>query len=316
MSAWAHRHILDAAAFSRADIERVFAQAQVYEKVLDAPKKGCLDLAGKTVVTMFYENSTRTRSSFELAAKYLGAFCQTFDVATSSSKKGETLDDTIETLVAMGTDVIVLRHGQAGLHTQLAKRFGQRVSFLNAGDGCHQHPTQALLDAYTLYKTFGTADFSGRKITLVGDIRHSRVARSNVQLLSTLGADVHVVAPPTLMPKGFSELGCTTHVHLEPALLDADVVMALRIQLERQDSTVPYIASLSDYTHQYGLTHDRLRVAKPGVKVMHPMPLNRGVEMTSALADDPEKSLLFAQVRNGVLVRMALLSLVLSEARL
>ena len=236
--------------------------------------------------------------------------------ATSSSKKGETLADTIETLVAMGTDAIVLRHSQAGLHGQLAAKFKNRVSFLNAGDGCHQHPSQALLDAYSMWRVFGTqslGSFKNKKIVIVGDIRHSRVARSNIELLNTLGADVHVVGPKTLLPNGIESLGCEAHTDLSQALCDADIVMALRIQLERQADSVRYFPSLKEYTALYGLTHERLRLAKPTVKIMHPMPINRGVEMSNALVDDAEKSLLFSQVRLGVLIRMALLSLLLEN---
>lgn len=308
-SQWQHRHVLDAHDLSKTDIEAVFARARSFAHIFDSPEKALQNLHGRVVANLFYENSTRTRGSFELAAKYLGAHVLNFDVATSSVKKGETLDDTILTLQAMGVDAIVLRHASSGIVSQLAHRYGEKLTFLNAGDGGHQHPSQGLLDAFTIQEKLGLV--AGLKVVIVGDIRHSRVARSNIAILQTLGADVHVVGPAALLSK---ELPCATHTNLDEALQDADVVMALRIQLERQDTNVQYLSSLSEYTRFYGVTRERLvYFCKPTVKVMHPMPINRDVEMTSDLADDPQYSLLFDQVRYGVLIRMALLSLLLER---
>ena len=259
------------------------------------------------MVNLFYENSTRTRSSFELAAKCLGADVLNFEVSTSAVKKGETLTDTIETLLAMKIDALVIRHQSSGIVHQVANTVGSRAVVINAGDGCHQHPTQALLDSYTLLNHFKSTDLKGKKITIVGDILHSRVARSDIQLFTQLGATVHVVGPTSLLPAGLEVMGCITHTALEPGLLDADVVMALRIQAERQDAGL--IGSLSDFHKHYGLSHNVIQqYCKPSVVIMHPGPMNRGVEITSELADDKQYSLIQQQVSNGVVIRMAVLS--------
>lgn len=312
-TAWTRMHILDGASLTRDEIMQVMAETQTFSEILQRPVKKVPVLRGKVIVNMFYENSTRTRTSFELAGKYLSADTINFGVSTSSVKKGETLIDTAETLLAMGTDAVVIRHSSSGVCHQLAQYFGNRVCVLNAGDGYHAHPTQALLDLYSMLQRMDTVE--GKKIVIVGDILHSRVARSNIQVLSKLGADVHVVGPSTLLPPGISQFGCTVHTRLEEALQDADVVMCLRLQLERQTSGL--IPALSEYTQTFGITRTRLeQFAKPGALVMHPGPMNRNIELSSDLADDPDISLITNQVANGVSVRMALLHLVLGAQSL
>ncbi len=305
---WTKAHILDAASLTADEIMQVMAEAQTFAEILKRPVKKVPVLRGKVIINMFYENSTRTRTSFELAGKYLSADTINFGVSTSSVKKGETLIDTAETLLAMGADAVVIRHSSSGVCHQLANYFGGRVSVLNAGDGFHAHPSQALLDLFSMLQRIDTV--KGKKITIVGDILHSRVARSNVHVLSKLGADVHVVGPATLIPVGFDQLGCTVHTQLAPALEGADVVMCLRLQLERQKSGL--IPSLAEYSQLYGINRERLmQYTSPNVLLMHPGPMNRGVEITSDVADDPDFSLITHQVANGVSVRMALLHLVL-----
>jgi aspartate carbamoyltransferase catalytic subunit len=266
-------------------------------------------LRGKVIANLFYENSTRTRTSFELAGKYLSADTVNFAVSTSSVKKGETLLDTAQTLLAMGTDALVIRHASSGICHQLARHFGNQICILNAGDGYHDHPTQGLLDLYSMRQRI--PDVAGRKVVIVGDIAHSRVARSNIHLLSKFQADVHVVAPATLMPTAIEQLPCTPHTNLEEALPDADVVMCLRIQLERQQAGL--IPTMGEYTRLYAINSDRLRrYCKHDVIIMHPGPMNRGVEIDSDVADDPQRSIITNQVTSGVAIRMALLYLVLS----
>jgi aspartate carbamoyltransferase catalytic subunit len=308
LSTWTRNHILDAASLTPDEIQQVMAEAQTFSEVLQRPVKKVPILRGKVIVNLFYENSTRTRTSFELAGKYLSADTINFGVSTSSVKKGETLIDTAETLLAMGTDAVVIRHSSSGVCHQLARYFGSRVSVINAGDGYHEHPTKALLDLFSLLQKMDSV--ADKKITIVGDILHSRVARSNIHVLSKMGAEVHVVGPATLIPEDIYRLGCIVHTHLEPAIQDADVVMCLRLQLERQKSGL--IPSLAEYAQLYGINRQRLETyAKPGVTLMHPGPMNRGVEISSEVADDPDYSIITHQVANGVCVRMALLHLVL-----
>ncbi|MEB3245267.1 MAG: aspartate carbamoyltransferase catalytic subunit [Vampirovibrionales bacterium] len=311
-----HQHVIDSSHLSAQDIWAVMENARTFAEILKRPIKKVPTLRGKVVVTMFYENSTRTRTSFELAAKYLSADTLNFSVSTSSVKKGETIQDTIDTLLAMGADALVLRHGSSGICQQMAKLVGKRLSILNAGDGFHDHPSQGLLDLFTMLQAVG--DVRGKKIVIVGDLLHSRVARSNLHILNTIGLDVHVCAPPTLIPSGLTELrqndlpACTVHHSIETALQDADIVMALRLQLERQQSGL--LASLGEYAQFYGITRERLkRFCKPNVVVMHPGPMNRGVEIASDVADDTSLSLISRQVQSGVAVRMALLYLLLGK---
>ncbi|MEB3286071.1 MAG: aspartate carbamoyltransferase catalytic subunit [Vampirovibrionales bacterium] len=306
---WERKHVIDSSQLSMAEVHEVLNTARSFAGILKRPVKKVPTLRGKVVVNLFYENSTRTRASFELAAKYLSAELMNFSIDTSSVKKGESLIDTAETLLAMGVDAMVIRHGSSGVCQQLAKHFGNRLGLLNAGDGQHDHPTQGLLDLFSM--TARVPDLKGKKIVIVGDVMHSRVARSNIHFLNLFGADVHVVGPSTLLPHSVEMLGCSAHTDIESALADADIVMCLRMQLERQRSgTIP---ALSEYTRLYGITSERLtRFCKADVLVMHPGPMNRGVEIASDVADHPEISLITNQVTNGVAIRMALLYLILS----
>ncbi len=305
---WTKHHLIDAASLTVDEIQQVMAEAQTFSEILQRPVNKVPILRGKVIVNLFYENSTRTRTSFELAGQSLSADTINFGVSTSSVKKGETLIDTAETLLAMGIDAVVIRHASSGACHQLAQYFGDRVCVVNAGDGYHEHPTQALLDLFSLLQKMDSV--AGKKITIVGDILHSRVARSNIHVLSKLGAEVHVVGPSTLLPVDIGKLGCIVHTQIEPALEDADVVMCLRLQLERQQSGL--IPSTAEYTQLFGVNRYRLETyAKPGVVLMHPGPMNRGIEITSDIADDPRYSVITHQVANGVSVRMAVLHLVL-----
>lgn len=309
LPAWTRRHVIDSMSLTVPEVEEVLHTAKTFSEVLSRPIKKVPTLRGKVIANMFYENSTRTRTSFELAGKYLSADTINFSVSTSSVKKGESLIDTAQTLLAMGTDALVIRHSSSGICKQLAEFFGERLCILNAGDGRHDHPTQGLLDLYSIRERI--PEIEGKRIVIVGDVAHSRVARSNIHLLHLFGADVHVVAPATLMPIGIERLGCTVHHHLDEALEGADVVMCLRLQLERQKSGL--IPSLGEYHHLYAITQERLkRLCKPDVLIMHPGPMNRGVEIASDVADDPTLSIITNQVTSGVAIRMALLYLVLS----
>jgi aspartate carbamoyltransferase catalytic subunit len=308
-TAWNRRHVIDSSTLTLDEVKEVLRTAQSFAHILSRPVKKIPTLRGKVVVNMFYENSTRTRTSFELAAQYLSADTINFSVSTSSVKKGESLIDTAETLAAMGTDAVVIRHSSSGVCQQLANYFGDRICILNAGDGYHDHPTQGLLDLFSLQARI--PDLYGKKIVIVGDILHSRVARSNIHLLNLFGADVHVAAPSTLLPMHVEKLGCTAHTELETALEGADVVMCLRMQLERQKAGL--IPALREYIRFYSITQERLACyCKPDVLVMHPGPMNRGVEIASEVADNPQTSLITNQVTSGVAIRMALLYLCLS----
>lgn len=282
------------------------AAAEMKKLILSGKKQSDL-LKGKALVTLFYENSTRTRSSFELAAKYLGASVVNLSVATSSVQKGETLIDTGKNLDAMQVDFIVIRHQMAGAPKLLAENV--KVSVLNGGDGMHEHPTQALLDICTLREKFGKLD--GLKVAILGDIKHSRVAMSNLFGLKKLGAEVYMYAPATMIPKEIGKLGAHVCTSREEAVEGADAVMGLRIQLERQNGGL--FPSLSEYSRFYGVNDGLLKYAKKDVLVLHPGPVNRGVELTPQVIDG-EKSVILEQVTNGVAVRMALLKL-LNEYR-
>ncbi len=308
-AAWHHRHVIDSADLTRQNVEEVLRTAKTFAEILSRPVKKVPTLRGKVIINLFYENSTRTRTSFELAGKYLSADISNFSVSTSSVAKGESLIDTAETLIAMGVDCMVIRHSSSGICRQLANHFGDRLGIINAGDGYHDHPTQGLLDLYSITQRF--PNIEGKKIVIVGDIAHSRVARSNIHFLNLFGADVHVVGPSTLMPTDIGKLGCTVHNHLEEAIAGADVVMCLRLQKERQKSGL--IPSLGEYITYYSITRERLKtLCKPDTLIMHPGPMNRGVEIASDLADDRNISLITNQVTSGVAIRMALLYLVLS----
>lgn len=328
---WTRRHVLSLADFTTAEYDIVLQTAASFSEVLQRPVKKVPSLQGRVVTNLFFESSTRTRSSFELAAKRLSADVMNFAAATSSLTKGETILDTAKTYLAMGTDLMVIRHQQAGVPQAIAQaldRLGVNVGVLNAGDGQHEHPSQGLLDLFTICASLDAANprsqlLAGKKVAIVGDILHSRVARSNIWSLTACGAEVHLAAPPTLLPKEFADfcVGASLrdsldrdlqrrlfiHWQLEPALADADFVMALRLQKERM--TQHLLPSLQEYHRAFGLTHQRILACQSQVKVMHPGPTNRGVEISSELMDDPQYSLVASQVSNGVAVRMALLYL-------
>jgi aspartate carbamoyltransferase catalytic subunit len=299
------RHLLGIAGLEADEIDLILGTAESFAEIGTREIKKVPTLRGKTVVNFFVEPSTRTRSSFELAEKRLSADAVNFSAASSSFAKGETLLDTARNLEAMAPDFIVIRHSEAGAPHFLARHAD--CSIVNAGDGAHEHPTQALLDAYTIRQH---KPLEGLRVTIVGDILHSRVARSNVLLLSKMGSDVVVCGPPTLIPPGVEELGCRVSHGLDEALEGANVVMALRLQLERM--TRGYLPSLREYAKLYGVNTDRLRRAASDAIVMHPGPMNRGVEITGEVADG-DRSVILEQVTNGVAVRMAVLYLLAGE---
>ena len=284
------------------EIKLILDSASTMKQLLAQNAKKMPHLQGKSIVTLFYEDSTRTRLSFELAGKYLGATVSSLGVSTSSVKKGETLLDTGKTIEAMGTDVIVIRHPLAGAPKFLAGNFSGSV--INAGDGFHEHPTQALLDMFTMREHFGRIE--GLKVAIVGDIYHSRVARSNLWGLTRLGAAVTLCGPKTLLPTGIEHTDAVVTSSLENALRDADVVMGLRIQKERLEGA--FLSTLREYHRFYGVNDDALNMCKKDVMVMHPGPVNRGVELSSTVMD-ADNSVINEQVTNGVAVRMALLYL-------
>ena len=288
------RHLLSIADLARDDVERILRTAGALARVGEKLPT----LRGKLVLNLFFESSTRTSSSFELAAKRLSADTMSIKAAGSSVDKGESLKDTALTLAAYDPDVIVLRHPQIGAPQLVARVTEAHV--VNAGDGKHQHPTQALLDLYTIQEHFGRVE--GLHVAIVGDVLHSRVARSNIQALVLLGARVTLVAPPPLLPRGIEALGCETSTEIA-TIKAADVVYVLRMQQERMQEGASYVPSLREYSARWGVTPERLR---PGQKVMHPGPMNRGVEIDPAVADSPE-SLIETQVRAGLVVRMAVL---------
>jgi aspartate carbamoyltransferase catalytic subunit len=296
-----HRDLLGIQGLARADIIALLDLAETYVEHNRRANKKLGLLAGRTLVNLFYENSTRTQSSFELAGKRLGADTLNMSVKGSSVAKGETLIDTAMTLNAMRPDLLVVRHGASGAVELLAQKVDCAV--INAGDGSNEHPTQALLDALTMRRHLKRIE--GLTVAICGDIAHSRVARSNIYLLSALGAHVHAVAPPTLMPAGIERLGVKTFHLMSEGLNGADVVMMLRLQTERMSGA--FLPSAREFYHLYGLDRTKLAHARPGALVMHPGPMNRGVEIDSAIADDPEVSLIQAQVEMGVAVRMAVL---------
>ncbi len=298
--AFPHRHLLGIEGLSRGEIVSLLDLAEAAASVSRQIAKKRDDLRGRTLINLFFEASTRTQSSFELAGKRLGADVMNMQVGTSSVQKGETLIDTAVTLNAMRPDLLVVRHHAAGAVELLAQKVD--CSVINAGDGSHEHPTQALLDALTIRRHKGR--ISGLIVAICGDIQHSRVARSNILLLNALGARVRVVAPSTLLPSGIERLGVEVHTSMAAGLADADVVMMLRLQRERMTSSL--IPSQREYFHFFGLDYDKLARAKPDAMVMHPGPMNRGVEIDSAVADDA-RSAIREQVEMGVAVRMAVL---------
>jgi len=295
-----HRHLLGIADLSPPDIFHLLEKAEEAVAVSRQSNKKKAVLKGRTQINLFFEASTRTQSSFEIAGKRLGADVMNMSVGSSSVKKGETLIDTAMTLNAMRPDLLIVRHGSAGAVELLSRKV--QCSVINAGDGAHEHPTQALLDALTMRRHKG--DFSRLTVAICGDILHSRVARSNILLLNAVGASVRVVAPSTLLPSGIERLGVEVFRRMEDGIRDADVVMMLRLQRERMEGAL--VPSVREYFRYFGLDGDKLRLARPGALVMHPGPMNRGVEISSEVADGPQ-SVIEEQVEMGVAVRMAVI---------
>ena len=308
-----NKHLLSAADLSREDAVAILDTAAELARVTDRAVKKLPTLRGRTVVNLFFEDSTRTRISFEAAAKRLSADVITFSAKGSSVSKGESLKDTALTLEAMGADAVIVRHGASGAPHRLAHSGWIDGVVVNAGDGTHEHPTQALLDAYTLrhHLAGGTGALDGHRVVIVGDVLHSRVARSNVLLLHTLGAEVTLVAPPTLMPVGVDTWPCTVSYDLDDALPGADAVMMLRVQAERMNAA--YFPTSNEYSRRYGLDVRRAGLLADDGIVLHPGPMNRGMEITAEVADGP-RSVIVEQVTNGVHVRMAVLYLLLGAA--
>ena len=306
------RHLLGIRDLNRADLELILATALEFKGVINRPIRKVPTLRDVTVANLFFEDSTRTRLSFELAEKRLSADVVNFSAASSSVSKGETLVDTVHNILAMKVDLVVLRHPHPGAAHFLSKRVD--VPIINAGDGTHEHPTQALLDALSLKVKFGQLD--GLKVAILGDIRHSRVALSNILCLQKLGAEVMVCGPATLIPRHYNSMGVIVEHDIDKALAWCDVANVLRIQLERQGGgdSIPFFPSLREYHAQYGVTQERLDRAESGEKkitIMHPGPMNRGVEISSDVADG-ERSVILHQVENGVAVRMAVIYLLAS----
>lgn len=298
------KDLLTMGQLSPEQIELILYNAKEMKNIIKRDIKKVPTLRGKTIVTLFYEPSTRTRSSFELAGKYMSADVINISTTTSSVTKGESLKDTGLTLQMMGTDIVIIRHPMAGAPQLLGRHLKSRV--INGGDGFHEHPTQALLDMMTIKEKLG--DFKGLKVAIIGDVLHSRVARSNLAGLTKMGAEVWLCGPPTLLPPGLCELGARVTTDIDEALRGAQVVMMLRIQLERQQAGL--FPSIREYSQLYGLNRDRLKLADKDALVLHPGPVNRGVEIFGEVADSMQ-SLINQQVTNGVAVRMALLYLMI-----
>lgn len=303
------RHFLGVEGLNRTQLENIIDKAMGY-----FDKEGRLintdELVGKTVMNLFFENSTRTRTTFEAAQKRLGANVLNLDIARSSTNKGETLRDTLWNLEAMSADMFVVRHSASGAAHFMASHVTPNVAIINGGDGWHAHPTQAMLDMLTIYREMCLRDgktFDELSVAIIGDIKHSRVARSNISALTTLGVkDIRVIAPKTLLPKGIGRYGVRVFEDIDKGVADVDVIIGLRIQNERIGS--PLLPSTSEYFKMYGITDSRVALAKPSALVMHPGPMNRGVEIASSVADG-EQSVILKQVNNGIAVRMAVMAL-------
>ena len=305
------KHLLSINDLSKADAISILDTAQELVRVSDGPMKKLPTLRGRTIVNLFAEDSTRTRISFEAAAKRLSADVINFSSKGSSISKGESLKDTAQTLQAMGADAVIIRHSASGAAQRLADSKWMSGAVINAGDGTHEHPSQALLDAFTIRKHLskGANDLNGLRVAIVGDVLHSRVARSNVLLLSKLGAQVVLVAPPTLLPVGIESWPCQISYDLDEVIASVDAIMMLLIQLERMSEM--YFPNAREYSRYFGLNSDRIRAMKPGAIVMHPGPMNRGLEITADAADGA-RSVIVEQVSNGVSIRMAILYLLLA----
>lgn len=311
MGSLSTKHLLGIKSLSPEDIDLIFKTADNFKEVINRPIKKVPSLRDITIANLFFENSTRTKLSFELAEKRLSADVINFSASGSSVSKGETLIDTVNNILAMKVDMVVMRHPNPGAGIFLSKHINANI--INAGDGAHEHPTQALLDAYSIREKLG--EVKGKKVVIIGDILHSRVALSNIYCLQKLGAKVMVCGPPTLIPKYISSLKVEVEYKLDKALEWCDIAMMLRIQLERQgssESEVKYFPSLREYSNLYGLTMERLAGLKKELTIMHPGPINRGVEISSEVADS-EHSIILNQVENGVAIRMAVLYLLASS---
>lgn len=291
---------------SAEEISEILTTAEMMKMVLDSNSKKTSHLQGRSVVTLFYENSTRTRLSFELASKYMGSVSANISTSGSSVNKGESLLDTVRTIDMMATDIIIMRHNQSGAPHFIAPHL--KSSVVNAGDGMNEHPTQALLDMFTMKSNFGKVE--GLKVVICGDIYHSRVARSNVIGLTKLGAEVTLFGPPTMLPMGIDKMGCKVAKSVQEAVEGCDVVMGLRVQLERQNQSL--FASVSEYANFYAISQDVLKLAKDNAIVLHPGPCNHGVELPSIVYDSPQ-SLINEQVKNGVAIRMAILYMLMAR---
>lgn len=300
------KHLLGIKSLTSEDINLIFDTADNFKEVINRPIKKVPSLRDVTVANLFFENSTRTRISFELAEKRLSADVVNFSAASSSVKKGETLLDTVNNILSMKVDMVVMRHPAPGAPVFLSKHIDANI--INAGDGTHEHPTQALLDAYSMREKIG--DLTGKNIVIFGDILHSRVALSNILCLQKLGANVKVCGPPTLIPQHIGQLGVGIEYNVQKALEWCDVANILRIQLERQD--IKYIPSLREYALYYGINKQLLDSVQKDIVVMHPGPINRGVEITSDVADS-KQSIILQQVENGVAIRMAILYLLAAD---
>jgi aspartate carbamoyltransferase catalytic subunit len=296
------RHLLGIKYITPDDIDLIFETTDQFKEVINRPIKKVPSLRDVTIANLFFENSTRTRISFELAERRLSADTINFSASSSSVSKGETLLDTVNNILSMKVDMVVMRHPAPGAHMYLSQRINANI--INAGDGTHEHPTQALLDAYSIRERLGSV--RGKKVVIIGDIKHSRVALSNIYCLNKLGAEVKLCGPPTLMPKHIESLGVKVEHNLKKALEWCDVANVLRIQLERQQTK--YFPSLREYSMYYGLTREVLNSLSKPIVIMHPGPINRGVEISSDIADS-EHSIILQQVENGVAVRMAVLYL-------
>ena len=308
MSELSVKHLLGIKYIQPADIELIFQTADHFKEVINRPIKKVPSLRDITIANLFFENSTRTKLSFELAEKRLSADVVNFSAAQSSVKKGETLIDTVNNILSMKVDMVVMRHPNPGAGVFLSKHIG--ASIINAGDGAHEHPTQALLDSYSIRERLG--EVAGKNIVIVGDILHSRVALSNIFALQKQGANVKICGPKTLIPKHIEKLGVTVETNLRKALEWADVANMLRIQNERLD--ISYFPSTREYTQQYGVTKDLLNSLDKEVVIMHPGPINRGVEITSEVADS-DQAIILNQVENGVAIRMAIIYLLASKIK-
>ncbi len=307
---WGAQNLLSIDDLTPEEIQYILDLSDYYAQFLKREERPPQRLSGKTQINLFFEDSTRTNLSFELAGKKLGADVLNIPVAASSVNKGETLIDTTQTVAAMGAQALIVRHNEPGVHQSLARRIDCPI--INAGDGVAEHPTQALLDAATIRSTLG--EIEGKVVTICGDVRHSRVAGSDARLLRRLGAQVRFVGPEHLMPEDQADVDIERYNNLEEGLADADIVMCLRMQFERMGEGAADAAE--GYFQRFGLTHQSIKLAKPGAKIMHPGPMNRGVEIDGALADDPELSLILKQVFYGVPVRMAVLDALTTKGAL